>query len=45
MILSTTIYDYPYASAVQQGNVMGTQFHPEKSGAAGNAVAEEFYLF
>ena len=42
VILTTTTYDYPYASAVQQGNVMGTQFHPEKSGAAGMKLLENF---
>ncbi|GAA6003152.1 imidazoleglycerol-phosphate synthase [Rhodotorula paludigena] len=29
-----------YVSAVQRGNVFGTQFHPEKSGKAGLAVVE-----
>lgn len=34
--LSTTQYgDEVYLSAVQQGNVFATQFHPEKSGKAG----------
>lgn len=34
--LSTTQYgDEVYISAVQQGNVYATQFHPEKSGKAG----------
>lgn len=42
MILSTTTYDYEYASAVQQGNIMGTQFHPEKSGKAGMQLLENF---
>lgn len=42
VILATTTYDYPYASAVQQGNVIGTQFHPEKSGAAGMKLLDNF---
>lgn len=42
VILTTTTYDYPYASAVQQGNVMGTQFHPEKSGRAGMQLLKNF---
>lgn len=34
--LSTTQYgDEVYLSAVQQGNIFATQFHPEKSGRAG----------
>ena len=32
--------DEKYVSSVQKGNVFGTQFHPEKSGAAGLAVVE-----
>ncbi|GAA6051624.1 hypothetical protein JCM3770_001199 [Rhodotorula araucariae] len=32
--------DEKYVSAVQKGNVFGTQFHPEKSGPAGLAVVE-----
>ncbi len=42
VVLTTTTYDYPYASAVQQGNVIGTQFHPEKSGAAGMTLLDNF---
>ncbi len=42
VILATTTYDYEYASAVQQGNIMGTQFHPEKSGRAGMQLLENF---
>ena len=40
--LTTTTYDYEFVSAVQKGNVMGTQFHPEKSGAAGIQLLENF---
>lgn len=42
VVLTTTDYGYPFVSAVQQGNVQGTQFHPEKSGAAGLALLENF---
>ena len=31
VILATTDYHGPFASAVRSGNVFGTQFHPEKS--------------
>jgi len=33
--IAETEYGVHYASAVANGNVMGTQFHPEKSGDAG----------
>ncbi len=42
VILTTTFYDYEFASAVQKGNVLGTQFHPEKSGRAGMAILDRF---
>ncbi len=35
VILTTTDYDIEFVSAVQKGNVMGTQFHPEKKRASG----------
>jgi glutamine amidotransferase/cyclase len=41
-VLATTDYGYRFDSAVQVGNVQGTQFHPEKSGASGLAVLENF---
>ena len=42
VILTTTTYDYEFTSAVQKGNVMGTQFHPEKSGKVGLQLLENF---
>ncbi len=40
--LTTTDYAIEFASSVQQGNIMGTQFHPEKSGQAGQLLLENF---
>jgi imidazole glycerol-phosphate synthase subunit HisH len=41
-ILLTTHYEYPFASGVQHGNVMGTQFHPEKSHRFGMQLFRNF---
>jgi glutamine amidotransferase len=35
-------YIEPFAAAVELGNVMGVQFHPEKSGAAGLKILGNF---
>ena len=40
--LTSTRYICPFASAVCHGNVYGVQFHPEKSGAAGLRMLENF---
>ncbi len=40
--LAKTEYGITYASAVGMGNVMGTQFHPEKSGDAGLKILGNF---
>jgi imidazole glycerol-phosphate synthase subunit HisH len=37
-----TQYIEPFASAVERGNVMGVQFHPEKSGATGLKILSNF---
>lgn len=42
VILTTTKYGYEFVSGVQKGNVIGTQFHPEKSGEAGIKLLENF---
>jgi imidazole glycerol-phosphate synthase subunit HisH len=39
---SVTNYIVPFASAVEHENVMGVQFHPEKSGDAGLTVLTNF---
>jgi imidazole glycerol-phosphate synthase subunit HisH len=41
-ILSTTRYGYEFVSAVQKDNIMGTQFHPEKSHRFGMHVVRNF---
>lgn len=41
-ILTTTDYDYPFVSAVQRGPIVATQYHPEKSGAAGLQLLRNF---
>ncbi|HEX9121923.1 MAG TPA: imidazole glycerol phosphate synthase subunit HisH [Actinomycetota bacterium] len=40
--LGVTEHGRPFASVVGRGNLFATQFHPEKSGAAGLAVYEAF---
>ncbi len=42
IILTTTDYGYEFVSAVQKGNIIATQFHPEKSGQAGLRLLENF---
>lgn len=41
-ILTTTDYGYEFVSAIRKGNIVATQFHPEKSGRAGLALLENF---
>ncbi|GBE12450.1 imidazole glycerol phosphate synthase subunit HisF [bacterium BMS3Abin13] len=41
-VLTTTDYDYEFVSAIQKGNIIATQFHPEKSGKAGLALLANF---
>lgn len=38
-----TDYGFKLPAAVQNGNIFGTQFHPEKSGPNGLHVLENFY--
>jgi imidazole glycerol-phosphate synthase subunit HisH len=39
---AVTNYIEPFAAAVEQGNVMGVQFHPEKSGQIGLRIVQNF---
>jgi len=42
VILTTTDYGNEFVSSIQKGNVIATQFHPEKSGRAGLLVLQNF---
>lgn len=41
-VLATAIYDQPFTAAVQHGNIMGAQFHPEKSHRYGLQLLTNF---
>ncbi len=41
-ILTTTDYGNVFVSSIRRGNVLATQFHPEKSGPAGLLLLENF---
>lgn len=40
--IATTNYGLHYASAIQKDNFYGVQFHPEKSGSAGEQILKNF---
>ena len=40
--VAVTTYGGAFSGAVERGNVMGVQFHPEKSGTAGMRVLRNF---
>ncbi len=42
VILTHTDYGYEYVSSIRKGNVVATQFHPEKSGKTGLKILENF---
>lgn len=41
-LTATAEYGVPLTAAVQNGNVFGTQFHPEKSGPVGMKILQAF---
>lgn len=41
-LLAVSEYDIPVTAAAANGNVMGTQFHPEKSGETGLRILKAF---
>lgn len=42
VILTTTDYGCEFVSSIQKGNIIATQFHPEKSGRTGLRILESF---
>ncbi len=42
VVLTTTNYGIEFVSAIQKGNIVATQFHPEKSGDAGSKILRSF---
>ncbi len=42
IICTETDYGTTFASAIESGNILGTQFHPEKSGEIGLRILENF---
>lgn len=42
MVIGEAEYGLPFTTAIGAGNLMGTQFHPEKSGAMGLRIYDNF---
>lgn len=42
IILATTDYGYTFVSSIQKDNIIGVQFHPEKSHASGLQILKNF---
>jgi glutamine amidotransferase/cyclase len=43
VILTTTDYGCEFVSSIQKGNIIATQFHPEKKRTGGSSHSAEFY--
>jgi imidazole glycerol-phosphate synthase subunit HisH len=41
-VLATTLYEIEFTSAIEKGNIMGVQFHPEKSHKFGMKLLKNF---
>lgn len=41
-VMTTTDYGYRFVSGIQRGNIIATQFHPEKSGGPGLRLLKNF---
>lgn len=41
-ILNETVYEYSFVSAIQKDNIIGIQYHPEKSHEAGEKLLSNF---
>ena len=41
-VAATAVYGYEFPAAIHRGNILGTQFHPEKSHTFGMAVYRRF---
>ena len=42
IVLGTATYGYPFACALHRENIMGVQFHPEKSHVYGLKLLQNF---
>jgi len=43
VVAATTTYEHDFCSAIEMDNVVGVQFHPEKSAEVGRKVLQRFF--
>lgn len=43
VVAATANYEHDFCAAIEAGNVVGTQFHPEKSADVGRRVLQRFF--